>query len=119
MADFSPNPTGVAKGPLRAILLRAMEAIVSSGTPLDNPFLKTSAPASQSSQVILTPAASMILRVAVIISGPTPSPGEHRRDRGVARRLRRRPRLRRLTVLVGRGPHPVTPLPSGSRAGTP
>ena len=40
-----------------------------------SPRLKTSAPASATSHSMGTPAASMTRRAAVVISGPTPSPG--------------------------------------------
>ena len=74
-ADFSPNPTGVSSGPLSATRVRAIESIVSWGTPLGSPVLKTSAPASCSSHSIGAPAASMIRRAAFTTSGPIPSPG--------------------------------------------
>jgi len=75
LALFSPKPTGVSSGPLSATRVRAMESAVSRGTPVVSPRRKTSAPASASSQVIATPTASMMRRVAAVISGPTPSPG--------------------------------------------
>ena len=74
-ADFSPKPTGVSSGPLSATRVREIDSIVSGGTPDGRPFLKTSAPASHSSQVIRTPAASMMRRAASTHSGPIPSPG--------------------------------------------
>ena len=55
--------------------VREIDSIVSGGTPDGRPFLKTSAPASHSSQVIGTPAASMMRRAAATHSGPIPSPG--------------------------------------------
>ena len=75
LALFSPNPTGVSSGPLRTTRVRSIESRVAAGTPLVSPFLKTSAPASASSQSIRTPAASMILTAERTTSGPTPSPG--------------------------------------------
>ena len=55
--------------------MRAIESIVSWGTPDAMPLRKTSAPASASSQSIGAPAASTIRRAAVTHSGPMPSPG--------------------------------------------
>ena len=52
-----------------------MRSIVSCGTPEAMPCLKTLSPAWRTSQAILTPVASMILRVASTHSGPMPSPG--------------------------------------------
>ena len=74
-ADFSPNPTGVSSGPFSATRVREMESIVSRGTPDGRPFLKTSAPASCSSQAIGAPVASTIRRADPTHSGPMPSPG--------------------------------------------
>ena len=60
---------------LIGLLESRLDAIVSGGTPDGRPFLNTSAPASHSSQVICTPAASMMRRAASTHSGPIPSPG--------------------------------------------
>ena len=75
LALFSPNPTGVSSGPFRTTPVRSIESRVAGGTPLVSPCLKTSAPASASSQSIRTPAASMIRTADRTTSGPTPSPG--------------------------------------------
>ena len=74
-ALFSPKPTGVSSGPFSITRVRESDAIVSSGTPEGSPFLKTSAPASASSQSIGAPDASTIRRAASVTSGPMPSPG--------------------------------------------
>src|SRR6478735_1820835 len=74
LALFSPKPTGVSSGPLRATRERAMESIVSCGTPVGRPFLNTSAPASRSSHSMGAPVASTMRRAAVATSGPMPSP---------------------------------------------
>ena len=74
-ALFSPKPTGVSSGPFSATRVRVIESIVSGGTPDGSPFLKTSAPASASSQSIGAPVASTMRRAASTHSGPMPSPG--------------------------------------------
>ena len=74
-ALFSPKPTGVSSGPFNATRVRVIESIVSGGTPDGSPFLKTSAPASASSQSIGAPVASTMRRAASTHSGPMPSPG--------------------------------------------
>jgi len=74
LALFSPKPTGVSRGPLSATRVSLMDAMVSLGTPLARPRLKTSAPASCSSHAMRTPVASRIARVAATTSGPMPSP---------------------------------------------
>ena len=55
--------------------MRSIEARVAFGTPDVSPRLKTSAPASASSQSTATPAAAMIRWADRTTSGPTPSPG--------------------------------------------
>ncbi len=74
-ALFSPKPTGVSRGPFSITRVLARDAIVSSGTPEGRPFLKTSAPASHSSQSMGAPAASTMRLAARVTSGPMPSPG--------------------------------------------
>src|SRR4051812_27518409 len=74
LALFSPKPTGVSSGPLRATRERARESMVSCGTPVGRPFLNTSAPASCSSHSIGAPVASTMRRADVATSGPMPSP---------------------------------------------
>src|SRR5918994_3874938 len=74
-ALFSPNPTGGSSGPFNTTRVRSIDSIVSGGTPEGSPFLKTSAPASCSSQSIFAPVAWTIRWAARTHSGPIPSPG--------------------------------------------
>ncbi len=75
LALFSPKPTGVSRGPFRTTRVRSIDSRVAFGTPDVSPRLKTSAPASASSQSMATPAAAMIRCADRTTSGPTPSPG--------------------------------------------
>ncbi len=68
-----PVPTGVVMGAFSAHLVRLTLSIVLSGSGVPVRAI-TSTPASCTSQLILTPVASMHLRAASANSGPVPSP---------------------------------------------
>src|SRR5688572_17434963 len=70
----NPSPTGVVTGPFNATLFRRTDAMSSSGSG-EPDFSSAGTPASNGSQVIDTPAASMIDTTADVTSGPMPSPG--------------------------------------------
>src|SRR5437660_5550723 len=65
---------GVARGPLRASLLRRIDSSVSAGMGV--PWVGTApAPAAARSHSSFAPAASMASTAALTTSGPMPSPG--------------------------------------------
>src|SRR6476660_9743773 len=69
----NPVPTGVVIGALSAQRVRLTLSIVASGSGEPVRAI-TSTPASCTSQLILTPVASMHFRAAAANSGPVPSP---------------------------------------------
>ena len=73
LTDLNPLPIGVVTGALSAILFFFMLSITRSGRGTPS-FSMTSRPADCLSQLILTPAASIIFTTASAISGPIPSP---------------------------------------------
>ncbi len=67
-------PTGVVIGPLMATLFLRTDSSTCSGSGVPY-FSMTSAPASAISHSMSTPVASTTRRIAVVSSGPIPSPG--------------------------------------------
>src|ERR671918_144987 len=74
LMDRNPVPTGVVTGPLRATLLRTIDAITCSGS--GDPWVSMAgSPAAWTSHSIPQSRASTTRRVAAATSGPMPSPG--------------------------------------------
>ena len=69
-----PVPTGVVMGPLMATLVARTASSTCSGRGVPYSPI-TPAPASCTFQLIWTPVASTTRRMALVISGPMPSPG--------------------------------------------
>src|SRR5258707_963027 len=70
----NPPPTGVVSGPFNATLFRAIASSSVAGS-VDPCFSTAEAPARCGSHSTSSPAVSRILTTALVISGPTPSPG--------------------------------------------
>src|SRR6266481_6566751 len=69
-----PPPTGVVTGPFSPTCVRSMDSITSFG--MYSPcFSKASAPTAKDSHSNFTPVASRMRTVALVTSGPMPSPG--------------------------------------------
>src|SRR6267143_3068104 len=69
-----PPPMGVVTGPFKPTRVRSIDSITSLGM-YSLYFSKASAPTAKVSQSNFTPVASRMRTVALVTSGPMPSPG--------------------------------------------